>query len=30
MPNGNFDGVVQIGEWIVDPSLDTISRGAET
>jgi len=30
MANGNFDGVVQIGEWIVDPSLDTISRGAET
>jgi transcriptional activator of cad operon len=23
-------GVVQIGEWIVHPALDTISRGTET
>jgi transcriptional activator of cad operon len=30
MPSESLDGVVQIGEWIVDPSLDTISRGAET
>jgi TolB-like protein/DNA-binding winged helix-turn-helix (wHTH) protein/Tfp pilus assembly protein PilF len=30
MPTGNSDGAVQIGEWIVNPSRDTISKGAET
>jgi TolB-like protein/DNA-binding winged helix-turn-helix (wHTH) protein/Tfp pilus assembly protein PilF len=30
MPTGNLDGAVQIGEWIVTPSLDSISRGTET
>jgi TolB-like protein/DNA-binding winged helix-turn-helix (wHTH) protein/Tfp pilus assembly protein PilF len=30
MPTGILDGAVQIGEWIVTPSLDTISRGTET
>jgi transcriptional activator of cad operon len=30
MPTGNSDGAVQIGEWIVNPSLDTISKGTET
>ena len=30
MPTGNSDGTVQIGEWIVNPSLDTISKGTET
>jgi transcriptional activator of cad operon len=30
MPNENLEGVVQIGEWIVTPALDTISRGTET
>ncbi|HEY2677699.1 MAG TPA: winged helix-turn-helix domain-containing protein [Steroidobacteraceae bacterium] len=30
MPAGNLDGAVQIGEWIVTPSLDSISRGTET
>jgi TolB-like protein/DNA-binding winged helix-turn-helix (wHTH) protein/tetratricopeptide (TPR) repeat protein len=30
VPNGNLGDVVQIGEWIVNPALDSISRGAET
>src|SRR3984885_3601194 len=30
MPAGNSDGAVQIGEWIVNPSRDTISKGTET
>jgi TolB-like protein/DNA-binding winged helix-turn-helix (wHTH) protein/Tfp pilus assembly protein PilF len=30
VPSGNLGEVVQIGEWIVEPALDTISRGAET
>jgi transcriptional activator of cad operon len=30
MPSGTLGGVVQIGEWIVNPGLDTISRGTET
>jgi TolB-like protein/DNA-binding winged helix-turn-helix (wHTH) protein/tetratricopeptide (TPR) repeat protein len=30
MPTGNSDGAVQIGEWIVNPSRDTISKGTET
>jgi TolB-like protein/DNA-binding winged helix-turn-helix (wHTH) protein/Flp pilus assembly protein TadD len=30
MPTQEWSGVVQIGEWIVHPSLDSISRGAET
>jgi TolB-like protein/DNA-binding winged helix-turn-helix (wHTH) protein/Tfp pilus assembly protein PilF len=30
MPTGNSGGTVQIGEWIVNPSLDTISTGSET
>jgi transcriptional activator of cad operon len=30
MPIGNSEGTLQIGEWIVNPSLDTISRGTET
>jgi len=29
MPTGNMGDVVQIGEWTVNPALDTISRGAE-
>src|SRR5271167_3095286 len=29
MPAQNSSGVVQIGEWIVHPALDSISRGAE-
>jgi transcriptional activator of cad operon len=29
MPTGNSEGAVQIGEWIVNPSLDTISKGTE-
>ena len=30
MPTENPGGKVQIGEWLVDPALDTISRDAET
>jgi transcriptional activator of cad operon len=30
MPTGNSEGVLQIGEWMVSPSLDTISKGNET
>ena len=30
MPPGNSEGPLQIGEWLVNPSLDTISKGAET
>ncbi|MDP9008721.1 MAG: winged helix-turn-helix domain-containing protein [Pseudomonadota bacterium] len=30
MPTGNSEGAIQIGEWIADPSLDTISKGTET
>src|SRR5258708_2651938 len=30
MPTGNSDGAVQVGEWIVNPSRDTISKGIET
>lgn len=29
MPNGRSGDVLQIGEWIVDPALDTVSRGTE-
>ncbi len=30
MPDGKLGDVVQVGEWIVNPALDSISRGAET
>jgi TolB-like protein/DNA-binding winged helix-turn-helix (wHTH) protein len=30
MPSQESSGVVQIGEWIVHPALDSISRGTET
>ena len=30
MPGQESSSVVQIGEWIVHPALDSISRGAET
>jgi TolB-like protein/DNA-binding winged helix-turn-helix (wHTH) protein len=30
MPSGDKEGVLQIGEWIVNPSLDSISKGTET
>jgi TolB-like protein/DNA-binding winged helix-turn-helix (wHTH) protein/Tfp pilus assembly protein PilF len=30
MPTGNSEGAVQIGEWIANPSLDTLSNGTET
>jgi transcriptional activator of cad operon len=30
MPTGTLGAVVQIGEWIVNPALDTISRSTET
>ena len=30
MSSGNSAQVVQIGEWLVNPALDVISRGAET
>jgi transcriptional activator of cad operon len=30
MPSGDEEGVLQIGEWIVNPSLDSISKGTET
>jgi TolB-like protein/DNA-binding winged helix-turn-helix (wHTH) protein/Tfp pilus assembly protein PilF len=29
MPTGNLGDVVQIGEWTINPALDTISRGTE-
>ncbi len=30
MPSGDKEGALQIGEWIVNPSLDSISKGSET
>ncbi len=30
MPSEASGGVVRIGEWLADPALDTLSRGAET
>src|SRR5580692_3637200 len=30
MPAANPEGSLWIGEWLVNPALDTISRGAET
>ena len=30
MQTENLGGMVQIGEWLVDPALDTITRGTET
>lgn len=30
MPSGDKRGALQIGEWIVTPSLDSISKGTET
>ena len=30
MPGQNSSSIVQIGEWIVHPALDSISRGTET
>jgi transcriptional activator of cad operon len=30
MPSGDKEGELQIGEWIVNPSLDSISKGTET
>jgi transcriptional activator of cad operon len=30
MPTGNLSAGLQIGDWIVNPALDTISRGTET
>jgi TolB-like protein/DNA-binding winged helix-turn-helix (wHTH) protein len=30
MPTGNLGDAMQIGEWIVNPALDSISRGTET
>jgi transcriptional activator of cad operon len=30
MPSGDKEGALQIGEWIVNPSLDCISKGTET
>jgi transcriptional activator of cad operon len=30
MPSGDKEGVLQIGEWIVNPSRDSISKGTET
>jgi transcriptional activator of cad operon len=30
MPSGDKEGALQIGEWIVNPSLDSISKGTET
>jgi TolB-like protein/DNA-binding winged helix-turn-helix (wHTH) protein len=30
MPTEDLGGVIQVGEWLVNPSLDTISRGTET
>ena len=30
MPDGKLGDVVQVGEWLVSPALDSISRGTET
>jgi TolB-like protein/DNA-binding winged helix-turn-helix (wHTH) protein/Tfp pilus assembly protein PilF len=30
MPSGDKQGELQVGEWIVNPSLDSISKGTET
>jgi TolB-like protein/DNA-binding winged helix-turn-helix (wHTH) protein len=30
MPSGDREGALQIGEWIVNPSRDSISKGTET
>src|ERR1700735_5122978 len=30
MPSGDREGTLQIGEWIVNPSRESISRGPET
>jgi TolB-like protein/DNA-binding winged helix-turn-helix (wHTH) protein len=30
MPSGDKEGALQIGEWIVNPSRDSISKGTET
>src|SRR5450432_3365295 len=30
MPSGDKEGALQIGEWMVNPSLDSISKGTET
>jgi TolB-like protein/DNA-binding winged helix-turn-helix (wHTH) protein/Tfp pilus assembly protein PilF len=30
MPSGDTEGVLQIGEWVVNPSLDTLAKGGET
>jgi transcriptional activator of cad operon len=30
MPSGDSEGALQIGDWIVNPSLDSISKGTET
>jgi transcriptional activator of cad operon len=30
MPSGDKEGALQIGEWIVNPSLDSISKATET
>lgn len=30
MPSRDTEGALQIGEWIVNPSLDSISKGSET
>jgi transcriptional activator of cad operon len=30
MPTGAIEDTVQIGEWVVNPSLDTIAKGTET
>src|ERR1700733_10188240 len=30
MPSKDKEGALQIGEWIVNPSLDSISKGTET
>jgi transcriptional activator of cad operon len=30
MPSGDKQGVLQVGEWVVNPSLDSISKGTET
>ncbi len=30
MPSGDKQGALQIGEWVVTPSLDSISKGTET
>ena len=30
MPNGKLGEVVQVGEWLVSPALDSLSRGTET